>query len=260
MLTERLVTEAVRAAGLPSPVHFLEVTGSTNTDLLRLAEDGRPEWTVVVANQQEAGRGRLGRTWISSPGSSLLSSVLLRPSLLPVDAPLLTLAAGAAMARACRQACGVDARCKWPNDLVVGQKKLGGILVEAKVQEGRVLHAVVGAGVNLTQVLDDFPDEIRETATSVSVEGGRTGLLGLLTQYLINLHTLCDTSSAGYRQRLFDEYLGVCDTVGRLVRATTTLGVEAVGRAVGIGNSGELLLKDASRISRIGFGEIDHLG
>jgi BirA family biotin operon repressor/biotin-[acetyl-CoA-carboxylase] ligase len=144
MLTEQVVTEAVRAAHLDAPVHFLDVTDSTNSDLLRLAEEGAPEWTVVVTNQQEAGRGRLGRTWVSSPESSLLVSVLLRPKLAPVDAPLITLAAGAAMAQACREACGVTVTCKWPNDLMVNARKLGGVLVEAKVQEARLLHAVIG--------------------------------------------------------------------------------------------------------------------
>jgi BirA family transcriptional regulator, biotin operon repressor / biotin---[acetyl-CoA-carboxylase] ligase len=259
MLTEPLVTEAVRAAHLGAPVHFLGETESTNSDLLRLAEEGAPQWTIVVANHQKAGRGRLGRTWVSTPGSSLLSSVLLRPSLLPVDAPLLTLGAGAAMALACFEASGVDTRCRWPNDLVVGKAKLGGVLVEAKVQEGRVLHAVVGAGVNLTQSSDDFPAEVRDMATSVALEGGRADALGLLTRYLIHLSNLIDTSSAGYRGRLFDAYLGVCATLGRRVRATTTLGAEVVGRAVGVGNSGELLVETGSGVSRVGFGEIGHL-
>src|SRR6266536_3534644 len=162
MLTEQDVTEAVRAARLDGPVHFLEVTDSTNSDLLRLAEEGAPEWTVVAANQQEAGRGRLGRTWVSTPGSSLLVSVLLRPKLAPVDSPLITLAAGAAMSLACRDALGVRAMCKWPNDVMAGDRKLGGVLVEARVQEARLLHAVVGTGVNLTQQPDDFPEEFRE--------------------------------------------------------------------------------------------------
>ena len=258
MLTERLVAEAVRAAHIDAPAHFLEVTESTNSDLLMLAEEGAREWTVVVAKQQEAGRGRLGRTWVSSPGSSLLCSVLLRPKLGPTDAPLLTLAAGAAMTLACREACGVEARCKWPNDVTVDGRKLGGVLVEAKVQDGRVLHAVVGAGVNLKQRHEDFPPEIRETATSVDLEEGRLEPQALLTRYLIELLRLSD-ALVGHPQRLLDTYLDVCATLGRRVRATTTAGEEVVGRAVGIGPSGELLLETSSGLSRVGFGEIGHL-
>jgi BirA family transcriptional regulator, biotin operon repressor / biotin---[acetyl-CoA-carboxylase] ligase len=258
MLTERSVAEAVRAAHIDAPAHFLEVTESTNSDLLTLAEKGAPEWTVVVANQQEAGRGRLGRTWVASPGSSLLCSVLLRPQSGSTDAPLLTLAAGAAMTLACRQACGVEAQCKWPNDVTVDGRKLGGVLVEAKVQDGRVLHAVVGAGVNLKQRHEDFPPEIRETATSVNLEEGRQEPRALLTRYLIELIRLSD-ALAGHRQRLLDTYLEVCATLGRRVRATTTTGEEVVGRAVGIGSSGELLVETSSGLSRVGFGEIGHL-
>jgi len=259
MLTERVVTEAVRAAGLDAPVHFFEVTGSTNSDLLRLAEENAIDWTVAVANHQEAGRGRLGRTWASEPGSSLLASVLLRPDILPADAPLLTLGAGTAMARSCREVCGVDVVCKWPNDLLVGQRKLGGVLAEAKVQKGRILHAVIGTGVNLTQGRGDFPFELRENATSVSMEGGRSDAAALLADYLIRLRRLCDASGVEFRKGVLEAYREVCDTLGRLVRATTTLGVEIVGRAEAIGSSGELIVRSATRREKVGFGEISHL-
>jgi BirA family biotin operon repressor/biotin-[acetyl-CoA-carboxylase] ligase len=259
MLTERLVTEAVRAAGLATPVHFLDVTGSTNTDLLRLAEDGAPGWTVLVANQQEAGRGRLGRSWVSSPGSSLLVSVLLRPKLAPVDAPLISLAAAAGMALACREACGVDASCKWPNDLMVKERKLGGVLVEAKVQESLLHHAVIGIGVNLTQEPEDFPEEFREAATSVAMEGGRPEAAALLTAYLLQLKRLCDTSDPGNRALVLDTYVAICDTIGRFVRAMTTSRVAIAGRAVGIGYFGELMIHTAKGEEPVRFGEISHL-
>ncbi len=259
MLTEQDVTEAVRAARLDGPVHFLEVTDSTNSDLLRLAEEGAPEWTVVVANQQEAGRGRLGRTWVSTPGSSLLVSVLLRPKLAPVDAPLITLAAGAAMALACREACGVPATCKWPNDLMVQARKLGGVLGEAKVQEARLLHAVIGIGVNLAQEPEDFPSEFQEAATSVAMEGGRNEPAALLTAYLARLRGLCDTSDPRIRTQVLDAYAGVCDTIGRFVRAMTTSRVAIAGRALAIGYFGELIVQTAKGQEPVRFGEIAHL-
>ncbi len=256
MLTEQDVTEAVRAARLDGPVHFLEVTDSTNSDLLRLAEEGAPEWTVVVANQQEAGRGRLGRTWVSTPGSSLLVSVLLRPKLAPVDAPLITLAAGAAMALACREACGVLATCKWPNDLMVQARKLGGVLVEAKVQESRLLHAVIGIGVNLAQEPEDFPSEFREAATSVAMEGGPNEPAALLTAYLARLRGLWETSDPRIRTQVLDAYAGVCDTIGRFVRAMTTSRVAIAGRALAIGYFGELIVQTAKGQEPVRFGEM----
>jgi len=259
MLSERVVTEAVLAAHLDAPIHFLEATDSTNSDLLRLAEEGAPEWTVVVANQQEAGRGRLGRTWVSTPGSSLLVSVLLRPKLAPVDAPLISLAAGAAMAQACREACGVPATCKWPNDLMVHDRKLGGVLVEAKVQEARLLYAAIGTGVNLTQKPEDFPSEFREAATSVATEAGSSEPGALLTTYLARLRRLCDTSDPRIRTQVLAAYVGVCDTIGRFVRAMTTSRVAIAGRALAIGYFGELIVQTAKGQEPVRFGEIAHL-
>lgn len=259
MLTEGLAIEAVRAADLDAPVHFLEVTGSTNSDLLRFADEGAPEWTVVVTNQQEAGRGRLGRTWVSTPGSSLLVSVLIRPKLAPVDAPLITLAAGAALALACREVCGVPASCKWPNDLMVGPRKLGGVLVEAKVQEARLVHSVIGIGVNLTQGSKDFPEEFREAATSVAMEEGRSEPAALMTAYLTRLKNLCNTSDPRIRAQVLDAYVNVCDTLGRFVRAMTTSRVAITGRASAIGYFGELIVQTAKGQETVRFGEIAHM-
>jgi BirA family transcriptional regulator, biotin operon repressor / biotin---[acetyl-CoA-carboxylase] ligase len=259
MLTERLVTEAVRDAELDAPVHFLDETESTNSDLLRLAEEGAPEWTVVVAKHQKAGRGRLGRTWVSSPGSSLLVSVLLRPKLAPVDSPLITLAAGAALALACRDALGVRTMCKWPNDVMAGDRKLGGVLVEARVQEARLLYAVVGTGANLTQEPEDFPEEFREGATSVAMEGGTADAASLLTAYLTQMRRLCDTSDPTMRRKVLDTYTEVCDTLGRFVRALTTSRVAVTGRAASVGYTGELVVHTAQGEESVRFGEIAHL-
>jgi BirA family transcriptional regulator, biotin operon repressor / biotin---[acetyl-CoA-carboxylase] ligase len=114
---------AVLAAGIEVEPRWLDETASTNTDALALAESGAPEWTVVATGHQTAGRGRLGRSWNDVPGTSLLVSVLLRPSLLPDRAPLLTLLAAVAMV----EAAGLPSmRSKWPNDLLVGDRKVGG--------------------------------------------------------------------------------------------------------------------------------------
>src|SRR6266571_151982 len=101
-----------------------------------MAEDGAPAWTLVAAGHQTAGRGRLGRTWSSEPGGSLLFSLVLRPDMQPEDVGLLTLAAGVAMAAACKDEAALEVRCKWPNDLLLGDRKVGGILSESRVVEG----------------------------------------------------------------------------------------------------------------------------
>src|SRR5689334_21196710 len=128
MLDEARVAEAARAAGIEVPARYVDVTGSTNADLLALAAAGAPAWSVLVAGHQESGRGRLGRTWVEPPGSSLLVSVLLRPDLEPERLPMLTLAAGVAIVEALADGAGVTATCRWPNDVMVGQRKLAGVL------------------------------------------------------------------------------------------------------------------------------------
>lgn len=259
LLTEHTVAEAAGAAGFPGPVHFVEATGSTNSDLIRRAERNAPEWTLLVAGQQVAGRGRLGRSWVSSPGSSLLLSVLVRPSGSPSGAALVTVGAGAGMALACLAGCGLAVRCKWPNDLVVGARKLGGVLVESSVRGDRLEYAVIGIGVNLNQSVDDFPPELRGTATSVALEGGRPHALSLLRAFLARATVFCDPSHPDFRETVLDAYRQVSDTLGRTVVATTTSGRRVHGRAVEIGEEGQLIVETPSGLESVSFGEIAHL-
>jgi BirA family biotin operon repressor/biotin-[acetyl-CoA-carboxylase] ligase len=259
MLTEHTVAEIALAAGVDAPAHFFSVIGSTNDVLVRLAEQGAPEWTVVVAGHQASGRGRLGRSWESLPGSSLLMSLLVRPRLSPADAALVTLGAGACMALSCGVACGVEVRCKWPNDLMVGDRKLGGILVEARVEGSRLTHAVIGVGLNMKQGVRDFPPELSESATSIAIESGRPDMAQLLYDFLVRIRRFCDPSDPRFPSTVLDTYRGVCDTIGRRVSATTMRGGAAEGTAIGIGDSGTLLVETPSGVEEIGFGEVAHL-
>src|SRR5438105_7167881 len=137
----------MRAADVPdAPVHYYDVIDSTNAAALALAREGASEWTLVAAGHQTAGRGRLGRRWESAPGASLLFSFVLRPRIEPERAAILTLLAGAAMAHACGDN-GRRVACKWPNDLLLDEKKVGGILAEASVAAGRLESVIVGVGV-----------------------------------------------------------------------------------------------------------------
>jgi BirA family biotin operon repressor/biotin-[acetyl-CoA-carboxylase] ligase len=214
-LDQESVSAAVLEAGIEVPARFVEVTGSTNADLIGAAEDGAPEWTVLVARDQRSGRGRLGRTWLAPPGSSLLVSVLLRPTIPAPQVGLLSLAAAVAMARAGAHAAGVHVRCKWPNDLVCGDRKVGGILAESVVQGKHTTHVVIGAGVNVTQGRQDFPADLRSTATSVVLEGGRPELEALLRHYLSGLRSLYGTAGEDLWSRLQAPYLELSATIGR---------------------------------------------
>ena len=131
-------------------VHALDTTDSTQSEAQRLAAAGAPEGTVVTARHQEAGRGRRGHEWWDAPGQSLLASVLLRPPGPVTTAPQLSLVGGLAVADALAAAAGVDARIRWPNDLLVDGQKICGILAEAASDgAGRLQHVILGIGINL---------------------------------------------------------------------------------------------------------------
>jgi BirA family biotin operon repressor/biotin-[acetyl-CoA-carboxylase] ligase len=258
LLTQHIVAEAAEAAGILVPARFVEVTGSTSSDLAEVAAGGAPAWSVLVAGQQEAGRGRLGRSWVSAPGQSLLVSVLLRPTIPPSEAPLLSLAAAVAAVEACHRIGGASVGCKWPNDIVASGGKLGGILPEASVRGGALDHVVLGLGVNVNQTEADFPDELRGQATSVRIEGGRPDAAILLSEYLVGLRRLLEPDE-GLRDRVLPRYGDLCETLGRQVRATLPSGRAIEGRAAVLGPGGELVIEGPSGAESVAFGEIVHL-
>jgi BirA family transcriptional regulator, biotin operon repressor / biotin---[acetyl-CoA-carboxylase] ligase len=150
--------------------HFRSIH-STNTHAMAEADAGAPEGMVYVADEQTAGRGRGVHGWESPPGSGLYVSVLLRPQIAPADALWLSLAAGLAVQDAVKQVTTLDADLRWPNDLLFGSRKFCGILSELNAEVTRIRHMVIGVGINVHQ--PQFPDELRDLATSLFIETGR---------------------------------------------------------------------------------------
>lgn len=221
---------------------------STNRYLLDEARAGAPTGLVVVADHQTAGRGRLGRSWLAPPGASLLVSVLLRPHGPPGSWHALVTAAGLAMAEAVEATTGVVAGLKWPNDLLVGDRKLGGVLAEAA---GDAL--VVGIGVNVEW--HDVPDDLVALATACNLEGGRA----------VDRRDLLDAFLAQYGRRLGDpararrDYEARLLTRGRRVRVERAAG-EVVGTAVGVDADGRLMVaRDDGVVEAIAVGDVVHL-
>jgi len=151
--------------------HFFTI-GSTNDAALELGHSGAPHGTVVLAEQQTAGRGRVGRKWHSEKSNGIYMSVLLRPGISPVEAPLITLVAGLAARDAVAEQTGVVPDVRWPNDLMLGGKKCGGILTEMHAEPDRVQYVVVGIGINVNH--ETLPSDIRGLATSLRIETGHT--------------------------------------------------------------------------------------
>lgn len=152
-------------------VVYYDETDSTNNQAKAAGEKGEVHGTLFVADRQTAGKGRRGRGWESPSGNSVSMTILLRPEIPPVKAPMLTLVMALAVADGIRDALGVDAGIKWPNDIVLNKKKICGILTEMSTEIDYINYVVIGVGINVNQ--ETFPDEIKETATSLKVETGK---------------------------------------------------------------------------------------
>ncbi len=251
MLSEDALRRALAAAGLEGPVRYEDEVGSTNDLALSLARAGAPEWTLVAAGHQTAGRGRLGRAWLDRPGAALMFSLVLRPrGLPPARVGLLPLLAGVAAAEGCLAAGGARVACKWPNDLLVGEGKAGGILAESLVEGGRLAHVVVGVGINLREP----PPEVSGAAGVGDVDPEAV-LAGFLRAFRLRYQP----SHPAFVGAVLAAYRRNSATLGRRVRATTTRGVVVEGLAVDVREDGGLVLEAGEGMAVVAFGEVQHL-
>lgn len=255
-----LVIEARRTTRwLGQDYRYLEVVGSTNEELGRWALDGAAAGTVLVADRQEAGRGRLGRAWESPPGQNLYLSVLLRPSWAPSELPPITLAVAVAVARALEPFLGAAPLVKWPNDLLTSERrKLCGILAEMSAELDSVRHIVLGVGINVNQTR--FGRALGNTASSLRRETGRAVsraevLLAVLAELEEWLDVLLGGGEDG-RDRILQEWLTLAEPwLGGQVTVHDMQGV-LEGRAVGIDTSGALLVEADGVQHRILAGDL----
>lgn len=213
---------------------------------------------MTVADHQTAGRGRMGRAWTAPAGSSLLVSILFRPHMAPSRAHLVTMAAGLAACEGVFLAAGFTPSLKWPNDLVVGGRKLAGMLSEAETSAGALDALVVGIGINVDW--RDFPPEIAETATACNlVTGERVDRAELLVRLLERLDERYSTLLApGGDQVVLGEYRRRCATIGQEVRVELAHDV-LKGRAVAVADAGELVLEAPDgTVSSVSVGDVVH--
>jgi len=234
----------------PEPI-IVESTGSTNADVMALCREGAPEGTSLVADEQTAGRGRLGRSWVSAPGTGLWMSVLVRQST-PAQLGLLPLVTGVAVARAVR-ADGVPAVLKWPNDVVVdavAPRKLAGILCESDGSDG----VVVGIGVNVSQTRDQLPVP---NATSIALEAGSVTRATLLSGILVGLRECLEALRTDH-DGILAAYRELCVTLGRDVEATLPSGEVIRGRAEAIAGDGRLAIRTAGNSVYVAAGDVIH--
>jgi BirA family transcriptional regulator, biotin operon repressor / biotin---[acetyl-CoA-carboxylase] ligase len=219
-------------------IEVLPTTGSTNAVVADRARKGAPGWTVVVTEHQTAGRGRLDRTWETPDRAALTFSTLLRPEADGGEWPWLPLLAGVAVVGALQEA-GVPATLKWPNDVLIYDRKVAGILAE-RLETPSGPAAVVGIGLNVHQRHDELPVE---TATSVELAtGSAPDRNDLLLGILARLRHQYDAWSAGGGAAVRPAYLDACGTIGRQVRVALPGGEELVGPASDVDEAGRLVI------------------
>jgi BirA family biotin operon repressor/biotin-[acetyl-CoA-carboxylase] ligase len=224
-------------------IRVFECTTSTNDVISRLARDGMAEGMVVFAEAQTHGRGRLGRKWIAPARKGLWFSVLLRPDIAPQTATQLNIAAATALARAIAMETGVIPEIKWPNDILIGGRKVVGILTELSAELDHVKEVILGIGVNVNLEANEFPPELRKLATSLKIETGQAvDRPALAVAILRELDADYDRISRGQFDSLADEWQERCTTIGHHI--AIRVGERVVrGRAESLDGEGALLLR-----------------
>jgi BirA family biotin operon repressor/biotin-[acetyl-CoA-carboxylase] ligase len=238
-------------------VVVFDAVGSTNTEAFRMAEDGAAEGTVVLAEAQTRGKGRMGRTWESPSGVNIYCSVILRPAILPLATPQLTFVSSLAVCRAIESVCGLVPRIKWPNDILLNGRKVAGLLNELSAETERVNFLVLGIGLNVNMEREQFPSDLRYPATSLAMESGSP------VQRLLLVRSLLSELDMLYGRYLEDGFAPLREEwqrrsafQGQRVRVSSP-GDDLAGIAEGIDDDGALLVRrDDGVVSRVLAGDV----
>ncbi len=260
ILTKSEIKSRLKTKWAGQQVYCYEEIGSTNIEAKKYAEEGEPHGTLVVSDKQISGRGRRGRIWESPGGSSVYMTIMLRPEFSPDRASRLTLLMALAVAHAIMDVSGIQAKIKWPNDIVVNGKKVCGILTEMSAELDYIHHVVIGVGINTNQ--ENFPAGINATATSLYLESGkrydRAALVERTMYYFEQYYE--QFLPMQNLEAMLGEYDSLLINKGKRVRVLDP-GNEFDGIALGINDSGELLVKkDDDQVVEVYAGEVSVRG
>lgn len=238
-------------------IHYFKETESTNI-LARDMAGSVDEGTVVIAESQTGGRGRMGRKWISPEGGIWLS-VVLKPRMQPLHAPRITLLAGVAVAKTIRN-FGLPAKIKWPNDVLINGKKVCGILTEIGAEMDSIQYIVVGIGIDANVDTETFPEEFRDSSTSLKNElGYDINRVEFVQKLLIELESLYLKFQKEGFTSIIEEWRMMSATIGQWVKITTQSRI-MYGEAVGVDSDGALILETGEgRLEKIVAGNCEHL-
>ncbi|HEX3038536.1 MAG TPA: biotin--[acetyl-CoA-carboxylase] ligase [Oscillospiraceae bacterium] len=239
-LTEQEILNGLKTSVIGKTVYAYETIDSTNNEAKRQAQAGAPHGSIFVAEHQTDGKGRLGRTWSSPEGAGIAVTILLRPDASPLSITNITLLTGLAICNAIRAYTGCDAKIKWPNDIVIGGKKVCGILTEMAAEIDRIEYVVVGSGINVNNA--SFPEELSIKATSLFIESNheisRVKLLQAILQkferLLLEYNTQDDAA-------MLADYKKSCVNLGKKISITRNQ-KQICGTATDITPTGELLM------------------
>lgn len=236
-----------------------DVVGSTNDEAKRLAMDGAPHGTLVVAEHQTAGRGRMGRSYTSAEKEGVWMSLIIKDEILPMHASMLTLVMGLAVTKAIKQVVDVKPMIKWPNDVVLSGKKVVGILTEMSLSMDKIDHIVIGVGINVHH--ETFPAELQSVATSIFLESGqhisrKVLIERVLEQFEQYYHAYRMTQDL---RLIMEEYNTYLINRGRQVQVQDPKG-SYMGEALGINKDGELIVQTNEGLRTVASGEVSVRG
>ncbi|SET90735.1 BirA family transcriptional regulator, biotin operon repressor / biotin-[acetyl-CoA-carboxylase] ligase [Salinibacillus kushneri] len=248
----------LRTVWLGQKMYYRNQVDSTQSIAHQLARDGAVHGTVVVADEQVKGRGRLHRPWHSQKGKGIWMSIILRPNIEPQRAPQLTLASAVAITRMLKSVCHVDAKIKWPNDIFLHNRKLAGILTEMQAEQDLIEYVIIGMGINVNQNQTDIPDSLTEIATSLKLETGETFKRETLIQSILKeLEVIYDQ----YIQQGFSAVKSHWEEAAYRMGETITVKTRNQkwdALLVGIQDDGALIVEDQTQNRRVLYSaEID---
>lgn len=241
-------------------IHYFESIDSTNTEAKRMAAEGVPHGTVLIADTQTGGRGRMGRSFHSPAGKGIYMSMIIRPACPAQKLLHLTCATAVAAAEGIRQATGINPGIKWTNDLVYNRKKLGGILTELSLDHaGNVAYAVIGIGINCNQLAADFPADIENIATSLRLCTGQSiDRATVIAHILIELQSMWEHLEDV--KSILEAYRHNCVTIGQEVSVVRADDIRH-GKALDVDENGALIVQfDDGNIQAVNSGEVSIRG
>lgn len=260
LMTEAEIKSLMHTEWVAKEVLFFDTIDSTNTKAQELAEKGYPSGTLVVADKQESGKGRRGRSWVSPSGTGIFMTLMIKPDINPNNASMLTLVAALAVAKAITSVTGEEAMIKWPNDIVVNGKKVCGILTEMNAQFDYINHIVVGIGINVHN--ESFPEEISQMASSLMIEAGgkrfhRAQIIAETMSYFEQYYdTFLKTQDLSALVREYDKLLVNRNKSVRVLDPKEPFD----GKAMGITPKGELIVDTWESRKLVSSGEVSVRG